>query len=148
MKPILPLLFALISFSASAQKYCVKGTVVDKLTAEALPEATVVLQSPDSVTMVHPQTRAHQKYAVNLSTTTTSDTGEFSINSGKGKFVVRIELTGFHPLTRHVEVTKENPVVDLGKLELASTDILLNEAQVTALARMMSVKADTLIFHT
>ena len=148
MKHFIPFLLALFALSASAQKYCVKGTVVDKLTAEALPEATVVLQSPDSVTVVHPQTREHRKYATNLSTTTTSDTGEFSFNSGKGKFVVRIELTGFHPLTRHVEVTKENPVVDLGKVELASTDILLNEAQVTALARMMSVKADTLIFHT
>ncbi len=148
MKSLFPLLLAFLALTASAQKYCVKGIVVDKLTAEALPEAAVVLQSTDSITARNPETRAYQKYAVNLATTNTNSTGEFSFNSGKGKFVVRIDLAGFQPLTHRVEVTKENPVVDLGKLELTSTDIQLSEAQVTALARMMSIKADTLIFHT
>ena len=148
MKHVFPLLLALISLSAAAQKYSVKGIIVDQLTSEPLPSVNVSLLSVDSFYVVHPQTNQGTYYHENLGRTTTDSKGEFVLKAGVGKYQVRFELAGFKTLTRTVELTKQQRVADLGKLELISTDIQLSEAQVTALARMMSVKADTLIFHT
>ena len=148
MKHIFSLLLALISLSVAAQKYSVKGIIVDQLTSEPLPSVNVSLLSVDSFYVVHPQTNQGTYFHENLGQTTTDSKGEFVLKAGVGKYQVRFELAGFKTLTRTVELTKQQRVADLGKLELISTDIQLSEAQVTALARMMSVKADTLIFHT
>ena len=148
MKPIFLLLISLATLVAQAQEYSVKGIVVDKQTQEVLPMAKVTLQTSDTIRMVNAQTNKVMSHPVELGQVTTNEKGEFFLKAEAGKLVVNIALTGFDTLIRRVELTKQCPTVDLGKLELTSTDYQLGEAQVTALARMMTVKEDTLVFHT
>ena len=148
MKHTFILLFSLLSLIAQAQEYSIKGIVVDKQTQEVLPLAKVTLQTSDTIKLVNAQTNKVMSYPIELRQVTTNDKGEFFLKADAGKLVVNIALTGFDTLIRRIELTKQHPAVDLGKLELTSSDYQLDEAQVTALARMMTVKEDTLVFHT
>ena len=136
MKHLLPLLLALFAFTAQAQtfKFSVKGTVVEEGTADALPTVKVQLLTTDSVRESH---------------ATTNEQGAFLLKAKKaGKYIVCAEMTGFEPLFKNVEFTAKKTFIDLGKLTLKAEDYELDEAQVTALSRMMTVKADTLLFNT
>ena len=137
MKPkILTFLLFFCALFAQAQtfKFSVKGTIVEESTTNALPMVKVQLLTTDSVRESH---------------ATTNEDGAFLLKAKRvGKYIVRAEMMGYEPLFKNVEFTTEKTVVDLGKLTLKVQDYQLGEAQVTALSRMMTVKADTLLFNT
>ena len=136
MKHLLPLLIALFALSAQAQtfKFCVKGTIVEEGTKDALPTVKVQLLTTDSVRESH---------------ATTNEQGAFLLKAKKaGKYIVCAEMVGFETLYQNVELTTKKSAIDLGKLTLTAESYQLDEAQVTALSRMMTVKADTLLFNT
>ena len=136
MKHLLPLLIALFALSAQAQtfKFSVKGTIVEEGTKDALPTVKVQLLTTDSVRESH---------------ATTNEQGAFLLKAKKaGKYIVCAEMVGFETLYQNVEFTTKKSTIDLGKLTLTAQSYQLDEAQVTALSRMMTVKADTLLFNT
>ena len=136
MKHLLPLLIALFALSAQAQtfKFSVKGTIVEEGTKDALPTVKVQLLTTDSVRESH---------------ATTNEQGAFVLKAKKaGKYIVCAEMVGFETLYHNVEFTTKKSAIDLGKLTLTAESYQLDEAQVTALSRMMTVKADTLLFNT
>ncbi len=136
MKHLLPLLIALFALSAQAQtfKFSVKGTIVEEGTKDALPTVKVQLLTTDSVRESHATTNEH---------------GAFLLKAKKaGKYIVCAEMVGFETLYQNVEFTSKKTAIDLGTLTLTAQSYQLEEAQVTALSRMMTVKADTLLFNT
>ena len=136
MKHLFPLLIALFALSAQAQtfKFSVKGTIVEEGTKDALPTVKVQLLTTDSVRESHATTNEH---------------GAFLLKAKKaGKYIVCAEMVGFETLYHNVELTTKKSTIDLGKLTLTAESYQLDEAQVTALSRMMTVKADTLLFNT
>ena len=136
MKHLLPLLIALFALSAQAQtfKFSVKGTIVEEGTKDALPTVKVQLLTTDSVRESH---------------ATTNEEGAFLLKAKKaGKYIVCAEMVGFETLYHNVEFTSKKTAIDLGILTLTAQSYQLDEAQVTALSRMMTVKADTLLFNT
>ena len=137
MKPkILTFLLFFCALFAQAQtfKFSVKGTIVEESTTNALPMVKVQLLTTDSVRESH---------------ATTNEDGAFLLKAKRvGKYIVRAEMMGYEPLFKNVEFTTEKTVVDLGKLTLKVQDYQLGEAQVTALSRMMTMKEDTLVFHS
>ncbi len=136
MKHFLPLLIALFALSAQAQTFpfSVKGTIVEEGTKDALPTVKVQLLTTDSVRESH---------------ATTNEEGAFLLKAKKaGKYIVCAEMVGFETLYHNVELTTKKSAIDLGKLTLTAESYQLDEAQVTALSRMMTVKADTLLFNT
>ena len=136
MKHLFPLLIALFALSAQAQtfKFSVKGTIVEEGTKDALPTVKVQLLTTDSVRESH---------------ATTNEEGAFLLKAKKaGKYIVCAEMVGFETLYQNVEFTSKKTAIDLGTLTLTAESYQLEEAQVTALSRMMTVKADTLLFNT
>lgn len=136
MKHLFPLLIALFALSAQAQtfKFSVKGTIVEEGTKDPLPTVKVQLLTTDSVRESH---------------ATTNEEGAFLLKAKKaGKYIVCAEMVGFETLYQNVEFTSKKTAIDLGKLTLTAQSYQLDEAQVTALSRMMTVKADTLLFNT
>lgn len=136
MKHLFPLLIALFALSAQAQtfKFSVKGTIVEEGTKDALPTVKVQLLTTDSVRESH---------------ATTNEQGAFLLKAKKaGKYIVCAEMVGFETLYQNVEFTSKKTAIDLGNLTLTAQSYQLEEAQVTALSRMMTVKADTLLFNT
>ena len=88
MKHTVILLFALLSLTAQAQEYSVKGIVVDKQMQEVLPLAKVTLQSTDTIKVVSAQTNTVKSYPVEpveLARVTTNDKGEFFLKADAGK---------------------------------------------------------------
>lgn len=135
MKPkFLTLLFAFCALVAQAQTFSVKGILFDSETKGAMPMVKVQLLTTDSS---------------QVDIATTNDNGAFVLKAkSAGKYIVRTNMIGYESLTKQVALTSQKAAIDLGKLSLKATDIQLSEAQVTALSRMMTMKEDTLVFHS
>ena len=131
---ILTLLTACLAIGASAQKIAVSGVVVDQ-TGESLPAATVVL--------------LEQKDSSQVTGITTKDDGKFTLPKVKaGNYILRVSFVGFHTIYRNLELTKQNASVNLGTITLYDDAQLMKEAEVTARAAQVEMKADTFIYNT
>ena len=135
MRPkLLTLLFTFCAIVAQAQTFSVKGLLFDSETKGAMPMVKVQLLTTDSA---------------QVDIATTNDDGAFVLRAkSAGKYIVRTNMIGYESLTKQVSLTSQKAAIDLGKLALKATDIQLSEAQVTALSRMMTMKEDTLVFHS
>ncbi|MBQ5728802.1 MAG: outer membrane beta-barrel protein [Bacteroidaceae bacterium] len=135
MRPkLLTLLFTFCAIVAQAQTFSVKGLLFDSETKGAIPMVKVQLLTTDSA---------------QVDIATTNDDGAFVLRAkSAGKYIVRTNMIGYESLTKQVSLTSQKAAIDLGKLALKATDIQLSEAQVTALSRMMTMKEDTLVFHS
>lgn len=127
---------ALLFFStgAIAQKFTLRGQVVDSLGA-TLPSATVMLMNPKDSTLVN--------FGV-------SDTkGNFEIrNVNKGSYQIRISFVGFGVYQKLVSIDQPaGTVVDLGQLKLQSEIQLLEGITVTGTKAPVTVKRDTIEFN-
>ncbi len=134
MNRILTIFLALcLAMAASAQKVTVSGTIVDS-EGEPLPGATVVIMNPDSTQVTGQQTKSD---------------GTFSISGVKvGKYLLRASFVGYKTAWRQLELTKRNKAMLLGEIVLEDNARLLKEAEVTARAAQMEMKADTFIYNS
>ena len=134
MKRILtPLLLFLVTLTAAAQKGTVSGKIVDAI-GEGLPGATVVIMRLDSTQVTGQQTKAD---------------GSFSIGSiHMGDYLLRASFVGFKTVFRPITLTKKNRQLPLGEITLYENAKLMKEAEVTARASQMEVKADTFIYNS
>ena len=135
MKPfILTFCLLLWGISAVAQNYEVSGCIVEGDTRETLPLVNIQLLSSDSALVV---------------STNTNDKGVFLLKAPKaGQYIVRANLIGFAPLVRNIQLSKDKPLLKLGTLKMHPITTDMDELNVSALARMMTMKEDTLLFNT
>lgn len=131
---ILTICLAFWGISAVAQKYEVSGSIVESDTREVLPQVNIQLLSNDSVL---------------VASTNTNDKGEFLLSAQKaGQYIVCAKIMGFTPLVRNVQLSKQEPLLKLGILKMIPITTDMDELNVSALARMMTMKKDTLLFNT
>lgn len=127
------LLLLICSISAWAQTYQVSGRITESDTKEPLPQVSVQLLGTDSV---------------RVAIAATDEKGNFTLKAkGAGQYIVMARMIGFAPFVRNVSLTAERPsaTMNIGMKPSAKE---LDELNVTALSRMMTMKKDTLIFSS
>lgn len=122
--------------SVLAQKYSVKGKIIEEDTKEVVPMATIqVLSLPDSA------------YVTGMAS---GLDGTFNIKSiKKGKYVLKISYIGFQNYTTSLDFTNsKQSSKDLGIITLTSDAKLLESAVVTAQAAQVQVSGDSIIYNS
>jgi hypothetical protein len=78
----------------------------------------------------------------------TDSLGRFSIKElPLGRYVAEVSLLGFATIQKVVQFTEARPTASMGDVLLLATDIMLDEATVTANAIQVTVKEDTVIYN-
>lgn len=131
------LLLAITGISPTlAQKYAVKGKIIEEDTKEVVPMATIqVLSLPDS------------SYVTGMAS---GLDGTFNIKSiKKGKYVLKISYIGFQNYTATLDFTNsKQSTKDLGIIPLTSDAKMLESAVVTAQAAQVQVAGDSIIYNS
>lgn len=111
--------------------FSVTVTVVDSLTAEAVPFASVYLQ-PEKDTII-------------TNFTLSDSQGKAIVDKiVRGSYKLNVEMMGYRPYRKQVYLTGR---ADLGKILLQEDAELLKAAKVTGAVRALEVRQDTLIYH-
>ncbi len=132
MKIVLPtLLFSLILYAASGQtvksNITVKGSIIDSVTSKPLAYVTVALQDT--------------KTQLPVKSTLSKEDGSFEISAADNKtYLLVLAYTGYSNKT--IPVTKETPVVNIGKIILSPSGKQLKEVTVTAMRPVMKREID------
>src|SRR4051812_9098095 len=129
--------FCLISAGLYAQSpptATVKGRAYDSLASAPLPFAGIrVFKSAD---------KKLEKENV------TSETGDFSIEVGYGRYYAQFDFMGYKPYrTREFTLSKEHPVHDCGVIQLTPSANTLQEVVVQAEKSSMQLSLDKKIFN-
>ena len=114
----------------------VSGTVVDKMTGEAVIGGSVKLMAlPDSSF---------------VEGTTTGTQGEFSLkNVKKGTYALKITYIGYATKCIDVDLsTQKKKALDIGYITMAADAIQLQGVEVTAHAAKVAVAGDSLVYNT
>ena len=134
MKKVFSLMMAFMAMAASAfaQEREISGTVIDGDTKEPSMNVTVRLLKPDSTFVTGG---------------ISNEVGVFKINApNDGDFLVKITSVGYDQLVKNVSV-KQSKNVNLGKLTLKPSSIMLDQATVQAYGTKMTVKKDTFVYN-
>lgn len=128
----MPLLFVSL-IGASALAADITGTIVDS-TGEPLTGASVqVISLPDSL---------RKGYQI------AGENGEFKFTGLKpGKYILLTNMTGMDDDRREIEIKKDDEEMELGRIKLIESAILLKEAVVTAVKAAVVAKQDTIEFN-
>ena len=119
--------------SVSAQRYIVTGQVRNAKTQSPVEFASAALLRPDSTVVTG---------------ATTDEKGAFKIKAkGAGKFIIRISYVGFEPTYKNVELSATRDSVNVGTLEMSSSDVTLGTAVVSVTAARVEQKADTTMYN-
>ena len=133
MKNLLLLIFIFISSIAAAQKFVIKGQLVDTLN-NTLPSATVLLLNPLDSTLVN--------FAVS------DGQGIFAIrNVSKGEHLFKVTFIGFRPYTKKIATSENAGEIDLGKIQLEPMSSELEAIEIAADRAPVTVKQDTIEFN-
>ncbi len=118
---------------ASAQQYVVSGTVRDAKSKEPVEFASAALLRTDSTVVTG---------------ATTDEQGRFTIKAKeKGKYIVRISYVGFDSQYKNVELSAAQTSVNVGTLEMGTSDVTLGTAVVSVTAARVEQKADTTMYN-
>ncbi|QHV99511.1 outer membrane beta-barrel family protein [Spirosoma endbachense] len=131
---LIVLILSLTATWAQAQSGTIKGAVVDSVTRKPLLEASVSLLL------------ARDSSLVNFGIT--DGEGQFVFkNVTEGQYRVLVTYVGYRGASKRVSVTKADPNVDAGALELLAQSQTLTEVSVQGEKAPMAVKGDTLEFN-
>jgi hypothetical protein len=131
---LIVLILSLTTTWAQAQSGTIKGAVVDSVTRKPLLEASVSLLL------------ARDSSLVNFGIT--DGEGQFVFkNVTEGQYRVLVTYVGYRGASKRVSVTKADPNVDAGALELLAQSQTLTEVSVQGEKAPMAVKGDTLEFN-
>lgn len=134
MKKIILLVFlGMVTVPTVAQKFIVKGQLLDSGSV-GLPSATImILQSKDSS-------------LVNFGTSNAE--GFFEIrNVAAGDYFLKVSYIGYQTLVKRFATQPGSQEVNLGKLSMSSQSKLLNEVTVKGEKQPVVVKKDTIEFN-
>lgn len=129
------LYFLLLTTQAYAQRFTIKGHVIDMESNEPAYEATVqLLNLPDSSFLTGVSTR---------------ENGVFEFHEiKKGHYAIRITSVGYLTHVQGFDTDNaKGTVVDLGRLPLSVDNLTLSEVLVTANVAKMQASGDSLIFN-
>lgn len=132
---LLLFLLPLLTFGqAGVDSSRISGTLTDSLTTKPVPFATVALQAPDGKL---------------ITGVTTNDTGAFVLDKvALGTYRLAISFVGYRTRTlNNVTLTAEKPVVELGKITLATDSRNLNEVNVVGQKALVEDKGDRLVYN-
>lgn len=118
---------------ASAWAADITGRIIDS-TGESLTGASVQIVSlPDSI---------RKGYQI------AGENGDFKFSGLKpGKYLLITNMTGMDDDSRPIEIKKDDENIDLGKIKLIESAVLLKEAVVTAVKAAVVAKQDTIEFN-
>lgn len=124
-------LLLLLTTTAYAQPYTIKGLVRDTLNMNNLHNASITLiQAADSTLETF---------------TRTKEDGSFTLTVKEpGKYVLMSVFPGFADYVDKIEVTKNTPVTDLGEIPMVTRTHLLKEFVFTDQFAAIKVKGDTI----
>jgi len=127
------LLLSASALTASAQKMSVKGQLADSTNAP-LPSATVLLLNAKDSSLANFGVSDAQ--------------GFFEIrNVSKGNYLFKVSFLGFRTITRSIEVSETNPLVDLGRINMEAISAELAAIEIEAERAPVTVKRDTIEFN-
>jgi hypothetical protein len=125
--------FVLTVQLAAAQKFSIKGQVMDS-SARPMPSATVMLLNPKDSSLVN----------FGLS----DAKGFFEIkNVSKGAYDLKISFLGYAPFSKRVEADGPTPAVEVGELQLLPQVKQLDEFVMKAERAPVAIKGDTIEFN-
>jgi hypothetical protein len=133
MKKFLLFSFLLITGLASAQKFSIKGQLLDTL-GGPLPSATVLLLSPKDSSLVNFSVSDAQ--------------GNFEIkNVAKGEHLFKVTFMGMRPHTQKITLSDGPLAVEIGKIKLEPIASQLEAIEIAADRAPVTVKRDTIEFN-
>jgi hypothetical protein len=133
MRKYLYLLFVLTAQLAWAQKITIKGQLKDTTNAP-LPSATVLLLSPKDSALIN--------FGL------TNAEGVFEIkNVVRQEYLFSVMFMGYATLTKKITPSPDQPVLDVGTLQLQPEVKQLGEVTVEAMRAPVTIKKDTIEFN-
>lgn len=127
-------LFAQSTPAPAASTFTLKGQIVDSLTNESVPYATLRI-APE----------AAPKNPVKL--LACDENGKFNATMNKaGKYLVTIESLGKAPVVRHFTLNDSKKTIDFGKILMDDDTQRLGEVTVTAQKPLVKVEVDKLTY--
>lgn len=118
----------------SKPRYMVSGTVIDKETEVAMQYATVsLLTRPDS---------SIEDGII------TDKQGEFTVTAEKpGNYILRINFIGYQPYFTQLNLSRNNPSIELGIIQMESSSVDIEEVSIEAQDRSIEYKIDRKVVH-
>ena len=111
----------------------VQGLVIDAKINQPLPYVTIIVENIQGET---------------LTGGITDSEGVFKVNSlAEGIYNVKIQYIGFKPYTKEIEISKDNPTIDLGTIALEEDVASLNEVVVVAEVSTIQQKVDRKVIN-
>ena len=115
-------------------KAIVKGKVIDAQNGEALQFASISIYNSNSNSIV--------------TGTISNEKGQFQLEIPYGEYYVLIDFMGFaKKQTKIFSATKENNLINLGKIEISPDSDIIGEVEVTAEKEMFVNKIDSKTFN-
>jgi hypothetical protein len=114
-------------------RYTIKGTVIDS-TGALLPLATVMLLSPQDSALV------------SFGRTTEEGLLEFK-NVKRTAYLLKISYVGYLPYEQEVKPTDDDPVTDVGKIQLKILNQDLFEVVIKTARAPLSIRGDTVEYN-
>ena len=127
-------LMLFLTTNATAQWFTVQGRILENARGRTpMSFVTVEILNKDSVS---------------LKKTTTGNDGRFYLQYwGDEKRIVRASLEGYETIYKDIKAEEDGEIIRLGDL-LITPEYIGEKAYVTAQRQMLTIKADTLVFHT
>lgn len=134
LRGILLFFVAIVCSVVSAQNYGIKGVLVDSMTLEGQPYATV------RVLTVHP--------AQVVKAVATDVNGAFDVKMAKpGQYVVTFSSIGKQNVSRPVTLDGKHPHVDLGKVKITENSKMLGGVNIIAQRTLVKADIDKLAYN-
>lgn len=122
-----------ISSAAFAQKFSIKGQLVDTL-SNPLPSATILLLNPKDSSLVN--------FVLG------DANGNFTLkNVSKGEHLIKVSFIGFSNFTKKITTPETPQVIELGKLRLTPKSNELEAIEIEAERAPVVIKKDTIEFN-
>ncbi len=121
-----------IGKAQSAKKITICGELIDKISHQPIPHASVRLLTTDSVF---------------ISGVASDNDGRFELSGKTGKHILHVSYVGYMDVFKDINVSASNPRVSLGKIQMSENSIMLSEAVIKAKAAEITVKGDTVEYN-
>ncbi len=127
-------LTTVVAQNRGGTKTTVTGLVLDKEDDSPVMQATVQVLSVKDSSMV----------AGNV----TGNNGAFSMSVRPGKYLLKVSYIGYVPYFQELTLPRNKQRLDVGKIQLHSDAIMLQEAVIVAQAPEVTASEDTLVYNS
>jgi outer membrane receptor protein involved in Fe transport len=133
MKKIILILFVAVSSTAMAQKFSIKGQLLDSLN-NPMPSATILILNPKDSSLVNFGVGDAQ--------------GNFEIrNIARSEHLFKITFLGYRSYWQKITPPETGAIVELGKINMEAASSQLEAIEIAADRAPVTVKRDTIEFN-